>query len=72
MSESKNSAILESSNRIQRLEIIDWEKLLLESKFSKTLSGEEWLFKFHPIKPLNFSVFRLLKFSFFGNRKPLN
>ena len=27
--------ILESSNRIQRLEIMDWEKLSLPSKFSK-------------------------------------
>ena len=33
-------------------------------------SKEEWLFDFHPIKPLNSSVFRLLKFSFFENWKP--
>ena len=29
--------ILESSNRLNRLEIIDWEKLPLNSKFSKTV-----------------------------------
>ena len=29
--------ILESSNRLYRLEIIDWEKLPLKSKFSKTV-----------------------------------
>ena len=35
-------------------------------------SKEQWLFNFHPIKPLNSSVFRLLKFGYFKNLGPLN